>query len=170
MTGDGGRSSSRPDRFSAACQVFAFPGGRVRGVPFGVFNRRMMDLPLYWVALIGFLVINVMLVSASLLVYYERKIAGWIQNRPGPNRVGPYGILQPFADVAKLIFKEDIQPKQANTFVHSLAPVLMVVIAMTTASLIPFARGFVISDMNVSVLVVLALTSISVYGVTLAGW
>lgn len=129
-----------------------------------------MDLPLYWVALIGFAIINVMLISASLLVYYERKIAGWIQNRPGPNRVGPYGILQPFADVAKLIFKEDIQPTQANTFVHSLAPVLMVVIAMTTAALIPFARGFVIADVNVSALVVLALTSIAVYGITLAGW
>ncbi len=129
-----------------------------------------MDLSLPLTALVGFVIINVMLISASLLVYFERKIAGWIQNRPGPNRVGPYGILQPFADVAKLIFKEDIVPVQANGFVHSLAPVLMVVIAMTTAALIPYAKGFVIADMNVSVLVVLALTSISVYGVTLAGW
>jgi NADH-quinone oxidoreductase subunit H len=130
----------------------------------------MHDLPLYWIALIGFLVINVMLVSASVLVYAERKVSGWIQNRPGPNRVGPGGFLQPFADVAKLVFKEDIEPAQANGFVHSLAPVLMVVIAMTTAALIPFARGVVIIDTEVSALMVLALTSISVYGITLAGW
>jgi NADH-quinone oxidoreductase subunit H len=129
-----------------------------------------MDLPLFWIGVIGFVVINVMLIAASVLVYYERKVSGWIQNRPGPNRVGPYGFLQPFADVAKLIFKEDIVPTQATGFVHSLAPVLMVVIAMTTAALIPFARGIVVADMDVSVLVVLALTSISVYGVTLAGW
>lgn len=129
-----------------------------------------MDLPLIVVALIGFAVINVMLVSASVLVYYERKVSGWIQNRPGPNRVGPWGFLQPFADVAKLIFKEDISPSASSPFVHSLAPVLMVTIAMTTAALIPFARGFVIVDTDVSALIVLALTSIAVYGVTLAGW
>ncbi len=129
-----------------------------------------MDIPLYWLALIGFLVLNVMLISASVLVYAERKVSGYIQNRPGPNRVGPFGFLQPFADVAKLIFKEDIQPTASNTFVHSLAPFLMVMIAMTTASLIPFARGVVIVDVGVSALVVLALTSVAVYGVTLAGW
>ncbi len=129
-----------------------------------------MNLPLFWIGIIGFVIINVMLIAASVLVYYERKVSGWIQNRPGPNRVGPYGFLQPFADVAKLIFKEDIVPTQANGFVHALAPVLMVVIAMTTAALIPFARGVVVADLDVSVLVVLALTSITVYGVTLAGW
>ena len=129
-----------------------------------------MDLPLYWVALIGFAIINVMLLSASVLVYYERKVSGWIQNRPGPNRVGPWGFLQPFADVAKLIFKEDISPSASSPFIHSLAPVLMVAIAMTTAALIPFARGFVVVDVEVSALVVLALTSVAVYGITLAGW
>ncbi len=129
-----------------------------------------MELPLYWTALIAFLVINVMLLSASVLVYAERRVSGFIQNRPGPNRVGPAGLLQPFADVFKFVLKEDIQPAAANTFIHSLAPVLMVVIAMTTAALIPFAEGVVIADINVGVLMLLALTSISVYGITLAGW
>ena len=129
-----------------------------------------MDLPLYWVALIGFLIINLLLVSASVLVYAERKVSAFIQNRPGPNRVGPKGFLQPFADVFKLVFKEDIQPAAATPFIHSLAPVLMVTIAMTTGALIPYARGVVIADVEVGVLVLLALTSISVYGVTLAGW
>ena len=129
-----------------------------------------MDIPLYWTALIAFGIINVLLISASVLVYAERKVSGFIQNRPGPNRVGPRGFLQPFADVAKLIFKEDIKPTLAHPFIHALAPLLMVVIAMSTASVIPFARGIVIADIDVSLLVILALTSISVYGVTLAGW
>ena len=129
-----------------------------------------MDLPLWLIAIIAFIVINFMLVSASVLVYAERKVSGIMQNRPGPNRVGPFGFLQPFADVAKLLLKEDITPTASNKFIHSLAPVLMVIIAMTVPGMIPFARGFVIVDNSVTVLLILALTSISVYGVTLAGW
>lgn len=129
-----------------------------------------MDIPLYWTAAIIFLILNGLLVSAAVLVYAERKIAGFIQHRPGPNRVGPGGFLQPFADVLKLILKEDIRPQAASGFIHSLAPVIMVTVAMTTIAVIPFARGFVIADLEVSVLVILAVTSIAVYGVTLAGW
>ena len=129
-----------------------------------------MDIPLWGTALVAFLIINVLLLSASVLVYAERKVSAYIQNRPGPDRVGPFGFLQPFADVAKLVFKENISPAASNSFIHSLAPVVMVVIAMSTAAVIPFARGVVVADVSVSVLVVLALTSISVYGVTLAGW
>ena len=124
-----------------------------------------IDLPLAI-----FIILNVLLLSASGLVYAERIVSAFIQERTGPNRVGPRGILQPFADVFKLIFKEDIVPTQANKFLHSFAPTLMVVIAMTTASVIPFARGVVIADVDVGILVILALTSLSVYGVTLAGW
>jgi NADH-quinone oxidoreductase subunit H len=129
-----------------------------------------MDLPLYWTAAIAFLLINFFLVSASVLVYAERKVSGYIQNRPGPNRVGPFGFLQPFADVLKLIMKEDVRPVAANAFVHSLAPLIMVTIAMSATVLIPVARGVVVADFDVSVLALLALTSISVYGITLAGW
>ena len=78
-----------------------------------------MDLPLYWIALIAFGVINFFLISASVLVYAERKVSGYMQNRPGPNRVGPFGFLQPFADVVKLVFKENIVPAAASPFVHS---------------------------------------------------
>jgi len=129
-----------------------------------------MNLAWYWTALIAFAVVNFLLVSASVLVYAERKVSGYMQNRPGPNRVGPFGFLQPFADVLKLVMKENIVPALANPFVHSLAPMAMVAVAMTAGALIPFARGVVIADMDVSVLVLLALTSISVYGITLAGW
>ncbi|HET6567392.1 MAG TPA: NADH-quinone oxidoreductase subunit NuoH [Rhodothermales bacterium] len=129
-----------------------------------------MPIAWYWIALIAFGVINFFLISASVLVYAERKVSGFIQHRPGPNRVGPFGFLQPFADVLKLIFKEEIRPAVANGFIHSMAPVIMVVIAMSTASVLPWARGLVIADLDVGILVLLALTSISVYGVTLAGW
>ncbi len=127
-------------------------------------------------AAVIFVLLNLLLVSASVLVYFERKVAAWIQERSGPNRVGPVGLFQPFADVFKLIFKEDIVPAQSNRFLHSLAPTLMVVIAMTTAAVIPFARTadgtgpLVVADIQVGILFILALTSITVYGVTLAGW
>ena len=129
-----------------------------------------MNLPLWLLALVAFGIINFMLISASVLVYAERKVSGYMQNRPGPNRVGPAGFFQPFADVFKLVFKEDIVPAGASRFIHALAPVIMVVIAMTVPALIPFARGVVIVDSSVGVLIILALTSIAVYGVTLAGW
>ncbi len=129
-----------------------------------------MDLSLPVLALVAFGIINFMLVSASVLVYAERRVSGFMQNRPGPNRVGPVGFLQPFADVFKLVFKEEITPRGSTHFIHSLAPVIMVVIAMTVPAMIPFARGVVIVDNGVTVLIILALTSVSVYGVTLAGW
>ncbi|WP_028566906.1 NADH-quinone oxidoreductase subunit NuoH [Salisaeta longa] len=129
-----------------------------------------MDFSLLLTALFAFLVVNGMLLSASVLVYAERRVSGFIQNRPGPNRVGPAGLLQPFADVLKFVLKEDVRPAASNGFLHAMAPVLTVVIAMTTASLIPFAEGVVVADINVGVLMLLALTSVTVYGITLAGW
>ena len=130
----------------------------------------VIDLPI-----VIFLMLNVFLITASLLVYAERKVSAFIQERNGPNRVGPGGILQSFADVFKLMFKENIVPVQGNEFIHSLAPVLMVVIAMSTGALIPWAGTpeggpLAIADIDVGLLVVLAMTSVTVYGVTLAGW
>ncbi len=129
-----------------------------------------IDLPL-----VIFGLLNGFLITASLLVYAERKVSAFIQERNGPDRVGPVGILQPFADVFKLIFKEDIVPTHATKFIHSLAPTLMVVIAMSTGALLPWARtpsgeALAVADIGVGLLVILAMTSISVYGVTLAGW
>ncbi len=130
----------------------------------------VLDLPI-----VIFLMLNFFLITASLLVYAERKVSAFIQERNGPNRVGPAGLFQSFADVFKLMFKENIVPAQGNEFIHSLAPVLMVVIAMSTGALIPWARTpsggpLAIAPIDVGLLVVLAMTSISVYGVTLAGW
>ena len=129
-----------------------------------------MDIPLWATSLIGFALVNMCLIAASALVYAERRVAAFIHERVGPNRVGPIGLLQPFADVLKLFMKEDIRPTAANSFLHSFAPWLMVVISMSVIGVLPLARGVVVADIGVGVLVILALTSLSVYGVTIAGW
>ena len=130
-----------------------------------------MEMPsLLWTAVICFAILNAMLTAAAMLVYAERRVSGFIQNRPGPNRVGPLGLFSPFADVLKFVLKEDVEPSAASGFIHSLAPVIMVVVAMTVMAVIPIAEGVVLADVSVGVLVILALTSITVYGVTLAGW
>lgn len=113
-----------------------------------------------------FMVLN----SAAITVYAERRIAAFIQNRVGPNRVGPLGLLQPIADVVKLILKEDVTPAEGNRFLHTVAPVIPVVTALMTVAVIPFGDGIYATDINAGVLYLLAVASLGVYGVTLAGW
>jgi NADH-quinone oxidoreductase subunit H len=108
--------------------------------------------------------------SAAIAVYAERRIAAFIQNRVGPNRVGPAGLLQPIADVLKLILKEDITPSQGNKTIHAIAPMIPVATALMTVAVIPFGDGLVGSNLDAGVLYLLAITSLGVYGVTLAGW
>lgn len=108
--------------------------------------------------------------SAALAVYAERRIAAFIQNRVGPNRVGPLGLLQPIADVLKLILKEDVTPIQGYKTIHAIAPIIPVVTALMTAAVIPFGDGLYVTDINAGVLYLLAVNSLGVYGVTLAGW
>lgn len=108
--------------------------------------------------------------SAALAVYAERRVAAFIQNRVGPNRVGPFGLLQPIADVVKLILKEDVTPAQGYKTLHAIAPIIPVVTALMTAAVIPFGEGLYATDINAGVLYLLAMTSLGVYGVTLAGW
>jgi NADH-quinone oxidoreductase subunit H len=108
--------------------------------------------------------------SAAVAVYAERRIAAFIQYRVGPNRVGPFGLLQPIADVLKLIFKEDVTPIEGNKTMHAFAPMIPVFTALVTIAVVPFAAGVYIVDINVAALYLLAVTSLGVYGVTLAGW
>jgi NADH-quinone oxidoreductase subunit H len=108
--------------------------------------------------------------SAALAVYAERRVAAFIQNRVGPNRVGPLGLLQPIADVLKLILKEDVTPTQGNKTIHAIAPMIPVITALMTVAVIPFGDGLVGADLSAGVLYLLAITSLGVYGVTLAGW
>lgn len=108
--------------------------------------------------------------SAAVAVYAERRVAAFIQNRVGPNRVGPLGLLQPIADVVKLILKEDVTPIHGNRFLHTVAPMIPVVTALLTVAVIPFGESIYATDINAGVLYLLAVASLGVYGVTLAGW
>jgi len=108
--------------------------------------------------------------SAAITVYAERRVAAFIQNRVGPNRVGPLGLLQPVADVVKLLLKEDVTPNDSYRVIHAFAPMIPVVTALMTVAVIPFGEGIYVTDINAGVLYLLAVASLGVYGVTLAGW
>jgi NADH-quinone oxidoreductase subunit H len=140
-------------------------------------------IPLY-VAQFGIVlaVFVALLLAAAVMVYSERKVAGLIQQRYGPYLVGPKGILQPFADVFKLIFKESLRPAAADTILFYAAPILSATAAFAAFAVVPFGAettlfGLLkepirlqVADVNVAVLVVFAITSISIYGIVLAGW
>jgi NADH-quinone oxidoreductase subunit H len=125
------------------------------------------------------LVVFMIFTTVTYLVYAERRVSAFIQNRIGPNRVGWWGLMQSPADVLKLFIKEEIVPANANRFIFTLAPVISLGVALSTFAVIPFGDrislfGYdiklMIADVNIGVLYILAMTSLSVYGVTLSGW
>jgi NADH-quinone oxidoreductase subunit H len=118
----------------------------------------------------GLLLLVCLLLSTAALIYLERKIWGAVQLRRGPNVVGPWGTLQPFADFLKFILKEPIIPAAANKGVFVLAPLVSVVLAMAAWAVMPVSDGWVISDINVGVLYLFAVSSLGVYGIIMAGW
>jgi NADH-quinone oxidoreductase subunit H len=111
-----------------------------------------------------------LLLAVAYLTLWERKFIGWVQIRIGPNRVGPAGLLQPIADGVKLLFKEIILPTNANKGLFLLAPVLMIMPAIAAWAVIPFSPTLVLADINAGLLYIMALSSIGVYGVIVAGW
>jgi NADH-quinone oxidoreductase subunit H len=145
-----------------------------------------MDLSSYaWPVAVGvmiFVTFNALIIASAILVLAERKIMGFIQQRYGPYLVGPWGLMQPFADILKLLFKEELRPKGADKWLFTLAPVLAIVTAFVAFATVPFGAettlfGLLdtpiklgITDVNVGVLVVFAVTSMGVYGIVLAGW
>jgi NADH-quinone oxidoreductase subunit H len=133
------------------------------------------------VGLIGFVFV-MLLSSAAGLVYMERKVAAWVQQRYGPYLVGPYGLLQPLADIVKLLMKEELRPKAADALLFAAAPVLSATAAFAAFAVVPFGArttffglldepiGLEITDVNVAMLVIFAITSMGIYGIVLAGW
>ncbi|NUR53901.1 MAG: NADH-quinone oxidoreductase subunit NuoH [Acidobacteria bacterium] len=129
-----------------------------------------------------FAVMNMLVLSSAFMVWMERKVCAYIQDRVGPNRVGFEGLLQPFADVFKLLLKEELIPKSADKLLFTLAPIISVAAALTAFSVVPFGTettlfGLLreplrleVTDVNVAVLVIFAITSMGVYGIVLAGW
>jgi NADH-quinone oxidoreductase subunit H len=105
-----------------------------------------------------------------MLVLAERRISAFIQNRVGPNRVGPQGLLQPFADVLKLLFKEEIYPARADKVLYSLGPFLAFAPAALALAAVPVGRGLQVADISVGVVYVLAVTALGVYGISFGGW
>ncbi|MFH0823639.1 MAG: complex I subunit 1 family protein, partial [Pseudomonadota bacterium] len=146
-------------------------------------------VPIILVVIKVLLVVVACLTFVAYLTLLERKVLGWIQLRRGPNRVGPVGLLQPLADGAKLIFKERITVTEANKVVYTIAPLIVMVCALTPFAVVPFAKGLglenllpqsisgryglntgVLSDANVGILFIFAFSSLGVYGVILGGW
>jgi len=111
-----------------------------------------------------------LMLSIAYLTLWERKLIGWMQIRIGPNRVGPLGLLQPIADGVKLLMKEIISPTQASTQLFFLAPIMSLMPALAAWAVVPFAPELVLADVNAGLLYLMALTSLGVYGVIIAGW
>jgi NADH-quinone oxidoreductase subunit H len=147
-------------------------------------------IPILMVVVKALVLIGVVLTLVAYLTLLERKVLGWIQVRMGPNRVGPWGLLQPLADGVKLIFKEVLAVSKADRPIYFLAPVVVVICALLPFAVIPFAKGLgleqvlgssvdvsryslntgVLADINVGILFVFAISSLGVYGVILGGW
>ena len=123
-----------------------------------------------------------LLSSSAVMVYVERKVAAFLQHRVGPTRVGWQGVLQPLADIIKLMFKEELRPKAADAFLFALAPIISATCAFAAFAVVPFGADTTfggllpeplrlqVADVNVAVLVIFAIASMSVYGIVLAGW
>ncbi len=123
-----------------------------------------------WILIKIFAIVLPILGAVAYTTLWERKLIGWMHIRLGPNRVGPLGLLQPIADALKLLLKEVIAPSQADRFLYFLAPAVVMMPALAAWAVIPFAPGYVLADINAGLLYVMAITSLGVYGVIIAGW
>ena len=123
-----------------------------------------------WIIAQIMIVVGPLLIAVAYLTLAERRVIGFMQLRKGPNVVGPFGMLQPFADALKLMAKETILPAGANKVVFIIAPMLTFVLSLVAWAVIPFGEGLVIADINVGILYLFAVSSLGVYGVIMAGW
>lgn len=134
----------------------------------GVNAASLMAFSVFLIA--AFIVLNVMAVIGGLGTYAERKISADIQMRQGPNRVGPYGLLQFLADGVKMIMKEDIMPKNADKFLYTIAPLLCLIGVLATLAVVPFSKGFTLSDLNIGVFYLLGVSSLVGVGIFIGGY
>ncbi|KAF0138774.1 MAG: NADH-quinone oxidoreductase subunit H, partial [Rhodospirillaceae bacterium] len=126
--------------------------------------------PLVIIVLQTILVVGPIMLGIAYLTLAERKVIAAIQLRKGPNVVGPFGLLQPIADGLKLLLKETVIPARANRGIFILAPLLTFILALMAWAVIPFNEGWVLSNINVGILYLFALSSTGVYGIIMAGW
>jgi NADH-quinone oxidoreductase subunit H len=126
--------------------------------------------PTLWIVLGIVAIVVPVLLSVAYLTLAERKVIGWMQYRKGPNVVGPFGLLQPLADGAKLFLKETIVPSVANRVMFILAPMITFILSLIAWAVIPFDSNLVVADINVGVLYLFAISSLGVYGIIMAGW
>ncbi len=126
--------------------------------------------PLVWTLLKILGIILPLLLCVAYLTFWERKVIGWMQVRIGPNRVGPWGLLQPIADGLKLVLKEIIVPTKASKGLYFVGPAMAFATALAAWAVVPFSEGYVLANVNAGVLYLLAMTSIGIYGVIISGW
>src|SRR2546423_10391776 len=126
--------------------------------------------PVTWTLMKIVALVLPLMLCVAYLTLWERKAIGWTQIRPGPNRVGPMGLLQPIADAVKLIFKEIIVPSAANKGLFFLGPVMTIMPALAAWPVVPFGPDLPLSNINAGLLFLMAITSMEVYGVIIAGW
>ena len=126
--------------------------------------------PLVWAVLKIVLIIAPLLLAVAYLTFWERKVIGWMQVRIGPNRVGPWGLIQPIADGLKLLLKEVVIPTGSDKSVFLLAPMFAFAPALAAWAVIPFNDTLVLANVNASLLYIMSITSIGVYGIILSGW
>lgn len=129
-----------------------------------------MIMILGWTILKILMIVIPLLLAVAYLMLAERRIIGFIQGRIGPNRVGPFGLFQPIADIGKLLLKEIIIPIRANRYLFLLSPILAIGPAFAAWSVIPFEPGLVLANLNVGLLFLLAMTSMAIYGIIIGGW
>jgi NADH-quinone oxidoreductase subunit H len=126
--------------------------------------------PAVWTVVKILCIVVPLMLAVAYLTLWERKLIGWIQVRVGPNRVGPRGLLQPIADGLKLLVKEIIVPTGSSKFLFILAPILAIMPALAAWAVVPFSPELILSDIDAGLLYIMAITSMGVYGIIIAGW
>ncbi|GAB1405639.1 hypothetical protein MASR1M74_28210 [Lentimicrobium sp.] len=129
----------------------------------------IMESNVNWIWIVLGVLLSVLSLAAGL-IWYERRLLGWVQERQGPNRVGPLGLMQPLADVIKIFFKEDWIPPFTSRVIFIVAPMIAMFTILMSFSVVPFGSTIIVSDLNIGLLFFLAMSALGAYSIVLAGW